>query len=42
MLASNTSRFAPSAHRIQAGGFGFSGVLSHDDLRRAVPGAFAA
>jgi hypothetical protein len=41
MLASTFSTFAPSAHRIQREGFGYSGVLSADQLRRACPAAFA-
>lgn len=41
MLASTFSRFAPSAHSIQSGGIGYRGVLSVDQLRHAVPAAFA-
>ncbi len=42
MLASTTSSFAPSAHHILRSGIGYNGTLGLDDLRRAVPSAFAA
>lgn len=41
MIASTFSRVAPSAHQIQREGLGYRGVLSVDQLRRAVPAAFA-
>lgn len=41
MLATTTSSFAPSAHRIQRSGLGFTRGLTRDELRRACPGAFA-
>ncbi len=41
MLASTFSTYAPSAHHIQAHGLGYRGVLSNDQLQRAVPAAFA-
>jgi len=41
MLASTFSRFSPSAHRIQRGGIGFASALTDDQLRKAVPAAFA-
>ena len=41
MMASTFSRFAPSAHHIQGSGIGYSGVLTVDQLRKAVPAAFA-
>lgn len=41
MLATTTSSFAPSAHMIQRGGLAYRGILSMDDLRKCVPGAFA-
>lgn len=41
MLAATTSSYAPSQHRIQNGGLGYRGVLSREQLIRAVPGAFA-
>lgn len=41
MLAQTLSAFAPSAHRIQSGGIGYAAALTVDQLRRAVPSAFA-
>lgn len=41
MLAQTLSRFAPSAHSIQSGGIGFAAGLTTEQLRRAVPSAFA-
>lgn len=41
MIASTYSAHAPSAHYIQREGVGYRGVLSVDQLRRAVPAAFA-
>lgn len=41
MLAPVNSTFAPSQHRIQRSGLGYGGVLSVDQLQRAVPSAFA-
>lgn len=41
MLASTFSAFAPSAHNIQDQGIGYRGVLSTEQLRKAVPSAFA-
>ena len=41
MLASTLSTYAPSAHHIQAHGLGYRGVLSTEQLQRAVPAAFA-
>lgn len=41
MLASTFSAFAPSAHTIQRGGIGFAAGLTNDQLRKAVPSAFA-
>ena len=41
MLASTFSTYAPSAHHIQAHGLGYRGVLSTEQLQRAVPAAFA-
>jgi len=41
MQATTTSAFAPSAHMIQRPGLGYRGILSTDDLRKCVPGAFA-
>lgn len=41
MLASTFSRFAPSAHSIQSGGIGYRAGLTVDQLRHAVPSAFA-
>ena len=41
MIASTFSTFSPSAHHIQREGVGYRGVLNTDQLRRAVPAAFA-
>jgi hypothetical protein len=41
MMASTFSTFAPSAHHIQREGLGYRGVLTVDQLRKAVPAAFA-
>lgn len=41
MLASTFSAFAPSAHNIQRAGIGFAAGLTTDQLRKAVPSAFA-
>jgi len=41
MLATTTSAFSPSAHNIQRSGIAYRGILSEDDLRKCVPGAFA-
>ena len=41
MLAAVNSQFAPSQHRIDPAGYGYAGILSLDDIRRAAPSAFA-
>jgi hypothetical protein len=41
MHAQTLSAFAPSAHHIQSAGIGFAAGLTVDQLRRAVPSAFA-
>ena len=42
MQAPALSSFAPSAHRIQREGIGYASALTIDQLRKAVPSAFAA
>ena len=41
MLAPTLSTYAPSQHQIQRSGLGYAGVLTVDQLQRAVPSAFA-
>lgn len=40
-LAQTLSEFAPSQHRINGGGYGYAGILTLDQIRKAAPSVFA-